>query len=150
MASNRWIKGPDFLWQNEDSWPEDVFCVGEVSSDDPEVRKEIQTYNVVSIAEQEDGVMNRLITRCSDWNKLKKSVAWLLRFKLWFQWKLRKKTEETELVKPFETCKMTVKEMGMAEHEIIKFVQMESFGEDIRLIKTKDIVSHSSSVRSCV
>ena len=35
----------------------------------------------------------------------------------------------------------------MAEREIIKFVQMESFREDIRLIKTKDIVSHSSSVR---
>ena len=54
--------------------------------------------------------------------------------------------EETESVKPFETCKMTVKEMDMAEHEIIKFVQMESFGEDIRLIKIKDIVSHSSSI----
>ena len=55
--------------------------------------------------------------------------------------------EETELVKPFETCKMTVKEMDMAEHETIKFVQMESFEEDIRLIKTKGIVSHSSSIR---
>ena len=38
LESNRWIKGPDFLWQNEDSWPEDVFCVGEVPNDDPEVR----------------------------------------------------------------------------------------------------------------
>ena len=54
--------------------------------------------------------------------------------------------EETELVKPFKTCKMTEKEMDMAEHEIIKFVQMELFGEDIRLIKTKGIVSHSSSI----
>ena len=34
--------------------------------------------------------------------------------------------EEIELVKPFEACKMTAKEMDMAEHEIIKFVQMES------------------------
>ena len=34
----------------------------------------------------------------------------------------------------------------MAEHEIIKFVQMKSFGEDIRLIKTKGIVSHSCSI----
>ena len=89
---------------------------------------------MVNIAEQEDCVMNRLITRCSDSNKLKKSVAWLLRFKLWLHWKLRKKMEETELVKPFETCKMTVKKMDMAEHEIMKFVQMESFGEDIRLM----------------
>ena len=51
---------------------------------------------------------------------------------------------ETEVVKSFETCKMTVKEMDMAE---IKFVQMESFREYIRLIKTKDIVSQSSSIR---
>ena len=101
---------------------------------------------MVFIAEQEDCVMNRLITRCSDWNKLKKSVAWLLRLKLWLQWKLRKKMEETELVKPFKTCKMTLKEMDMAEHEIIKLVQMESFGEDNRLIKTKGIVSQSSSI----
>ena len=72
---------------------------------------------MVNIAEQEDGVMNRLITRCSEWNKLKKSVAWLLQFKLWLQWKLRKKMEETELVKPLETCKMTVKVMEMAEHD---------------------------------
>ena len=41
---------------------------------------------------------------------------------------------------------MTVKEMDIAEHEIIKFVQMEAFGEDNRLIKTKCIVSHSSSI----
>ena len=34
----------------------------------------------------------------------------------------------------------------MAEHETRKFVQMESFGEDIRLIKTKGIVSHLSSI----
>ena len=147
MENNRWIKGPDFLWQIEDSWPKDVLCVGEIPSNDPEVRKEVQTYNVANIAEQEDCVMNRLTTRCSDWNKLKKSVAWLLRFKLWLQWKLQKKVEETELVKPFEACKMTVKEMDMAEHEIIKFVQMESFGEDIRLIKTKGVVSQSSSIR---
>ena len=64
------------------AWPKYVFCVGEIPSDDPEVRKEIQTYKVVNIAEQEDGVMNRLITRCSDLNKLKKPVAWLLLFKL--------------------------------------------------------------------
>ena len=89
---------------------------------------------MVNITEQEDCVMNRLITRCSDWNKLKKSVAWLLRFKLWLQRKLQKRMEETELVKPFETSKMTVKKMDMAEHEIMKFVQMESFGEDIRLM----------------
>ena len=98
MESNRWIKGPDFLWQNEDSWPKNVFCVVEVPSDDPKVRKEVQTYNVVKIAEQEDGVMNRLSTRCSNWNKQKKSVAWFLRFKLWLQWKLQKKMEGTELV----------------------------------------------------
>ena len=40
-------------------------------------------------------------------------------------------------MKPFKICKMTVKEMDMAEHETIKFVQMEFFGEDIRFIKTK-------------
>ena len=62
LESNRWIKGPDFLWQNEDSWPKDVLCVGEIHSDDPEVRIEVQTYNVVNIAEQENCVMNRLIT----------------------------------------------------------------------------------------
>ena len=78
LESNRWIKGPDFRWQNENSWPKDVLCVGEIPSNDPEVRKEVQTYNVANIAEQEDCVMNRLITRCSDWNKLKKSVAWIL------------------------------------------------------------------------
>ena len=54
--------------------------------------------------------------------------------------------EETELVKLFETWKMTVKEMDMAEHEIIKFVQMESFGEGIRLMKVKCIASQSSSL----
>ena len=27
LESNRWIKGPDFLWQNEDSWLEDVFVL---------------------------------------------------------------------------------------------------------------------------
>ena len=52
LKSNRRIKGPDFLWQNEDSWLKDVLCVGEIPSNDPEVRKEVQTYNVPNIAEQ--------------------------------------------------------------------------------------------------
>jgi len=35
----RWWKGPEFLWESEENWPQAE--IGEVSQDDPEVRDEV-------------------------------------------------------------------------------------------------------------
>ena len=41
---HRWWKGPEFLWQTEDSWP--ISIVGNVPDDDPEVRECLNIHQV--------------------------------------------------------------------------------------------------------
>ena len=78
MGNNRWISGS--LGLERSSWPA-VIKVSELKDDDPEVRKEIEIYV---------GDENPLIQYRSSWRKLKKSVAWLLRYKQWLSGKLCK------------------------------------------------------------
>ena len=39
MQKSQWIKGPDFLWQAEDHWPQQDSYKNEVDHNSPDVRK---------------------------------------------------------------------------------------------------------------
>ena len=40
----RWLKGPEYLWESEENWPEAE--IGEVSQNGPEVRDEVQVHSI--------------------------------------------------------------------------------------------------------
>ena len=40
----RWLTGPEFLWQPEKAWPAQPLSVGEISTEDPEVKKQIDIF----------------------------------------------------------------------------------------------------------
>lgn len=79
LKADTWVLGPKFLVEPELKWPVNPDLSGKVSSEDPEI-KTIMSVNAVQANEQTDLVM-RFISHFSSWNRLKRMVGWLLRFK---------------------------------------------------------------------
>eukprot|EP00112_Aurelia_sp_Birch-Aquarium-sp1_P001995 Seg1219.7 transcript_id=Seg1219.7/GoldUCD/mRNA.D3Y31 product="hypothetical protein" protein_id=Seg1219.7/GoldUCD/D3Y31 len=77
-SSSRWIQGPPFLWQSERSWlvkPE----IDEIPDDDVELKKKVRSFAVND--EKEASIISLMFLKFSVWMRLKKAVAWILRFK---------------------------------------------------------------------
>ena len=86
LKDDRWIRGPQFLWNDESSWPKMVE-IPELRDEDPAVRKEAQIYSIVVNGD----ALEKVIGYHSSWWKLRWCVAWLLRYKQY----IRGKLEET-------------------------------------------------------
>ena len=74
-----WLKGPEFLWQEEKSWPEQPQIPG-ITDIDSEVRKTARVHATIQTGQEHP--LNILIRQSSSWSQLMKSVAWLHRCKL--------------------------------------------------------------------
>ncbi|KAF7659396.1 hypothetical protein LDENG_00298810, partial [Lucifuga dentata] len=74
-----WVSGPNFLLHPESEWPVNSDDIVNLPSDDPEVKK-VVAVNAVQAKEEIDAV-TYMIHYFSSWTHLKKSVAWILRFK---------------------------------------------------------------------
>ena len=114
IDNERWINGPTFLQKDEDAWPEQTESPN--LPEDAEVKKEAQVY-VANQDKSDTPVMERIIARHSDWYKLKKSVAWILRLKEI----LRCRITNSDCTVP--SGSLQVRELHLAEEEIIKHVQ---------------------------
>ncbi|XP_059371009.1 uncharacterized protein LOC132158999 [Carassius carassius] len=78
MKNMSWIHCPSFLKEPENKWPETNHDLS-TKMDDSEV-KHLASVNLVCAVDGTDAV-NNLINYYSDWYKLKRAVAWILRFK---------------------------------------------------------------------
>ena len=109
LGSNCWVHGPDFLWKNEDEWLKSLI-VEEVSNDDVEVKKEVLCGSMKMKSVSNIGEL--LFLKTSNWHKLKKTVARLLRFKALFCRKFQTSSESNEEI---QMGRITVKELQEAE-----------------------------------
>ena len=50
IKKNRWIRGPDFLWEQKSRWPAQPTTVREVPDDDPEIKKGTRTSTLEQVA----------------------------------------------------------------------------------------------------
>ena len=74
-----WNHGPDFLLQHKHRWALDVPMSHEVSLDDPEVKR-VTSNMIVTVAAQDNHPIDQMINYYSDYYRLKKAVAWLVRW----------------------------------------------------------------------
>ena len=126
IKNDRWLIGPEFLWEDEARWPKmiDIPCV---KDDDPEIRKESQVYT----ASVSRDVMGEVIKYYSTWWKLKVTISWLLRYKRYLRNKALPRAgcskSNYELVER-RGC-LVVEELQEAEDEILRYIQEKEFPE---------------------
>lgn len=91
MQGGIWINGPDFLLDKECDWSEQPVRRKETLQNDPEV-KNGATVNMIKVEENMEPI-DKLISYYSDWHKLKRAVAWILKVKENL-WKLKEERKE--------------------------------------------------------
>ena len=137
LQNKRWMRGPDFLWKSEDAWPNQQYSVSTVAENNPEIKREPQVFSTNA----EAGLTLGQLFRCfSQWDRLKKFVAWILRYRA----NLRRavvccKSGPMPLNNAARIEPMTVEEMNKAEREILTQVQKESFKKEIATLKVASI-----------
>ena len=78
LKNKRWVRGPDFLWKSEDAWPSQQCLVSMVAENDPEVKRESL---VLSTKAEAGSTLGQFFGCLSKWHRLKKFVAWILRYR---------------------------------------------------------------------
>ena len=76
--SEKWFYDPSFLWKKESDWnlnDEETF---HLHNEDPEVKNDRCVYS--TRVSQEFGLMHTLETGISDWNRMKRLLAYMLKF----------------------------------------------------------------------
>ena len=135
IKNDRWLTGPEFLWEEEERWPA-MAEIPILKDDDPEVRKENQIY----VASTSRDVMEELMMYYSSWWKLKVAVSWILRYKRYLKNKILQRRESSLTKQEFEerSSHLTLDELREAEHEIFRYVQAREFPEVIALQSEAD------------
>ena len=148
LNNKRWLKGPDFLWKSEEDWPNQQFKTSTVAENDPEVKKESQVFSTKT--ETEKNTLNQLFRHFSQWYRLKKFVAWLLRYRANLRKAaLQRKSGSMPDNQVISIEPMTVEELDMAESVILAHVQKESFKEEIAILKNSraDVTTRKPQVK---
>ncbi len=164
LKSDTWLSGPKFLVEPEMKWPINPDVSGNVSPEDPEIKAVISVY-AVQATEQADTVM-RFMSHFSSWIRLKRTVAWLLRFKSWLwdrvqrrkqlkavltQSGLDKEQLERRMEEEMHSVKaqaaqgsLSLEEFDKAETAIVCFCQRKWFPEEIASLQKGESVKRTS------
>ena len=134
VNDSRWLRGLDFLWRSESSWPVAPSPAMEVSPADPEVKSTAEVYSQSTEFREEP--MNNIFERFSSWHGLKKFIAWILRYRN----NLRSAVEQRRsgyitVNKETKVVPITLDELRVAEKEILRHVQEESFKEELAILR---------------
>ena len=117
-----WIEEPEFLRQTNESWPKSAAAMStNVDETDPKVKRPIVFANEVS----ESSPLTAVIQRCSSWDRLKRIVAWCLRYKTKLQEAVKKKRSGKSIENETRghISPVDVSEIKTAEREILQHVQ---------------------------
>ena len=124
-----WLKGPEFLLTGD--YPQ-TSVLPVVCDSDPEVKREATSFAIVP-------PVASFLNYYSNFEKLKRAVACLLRYKVFFIKRSRK-----------EACDMakylSLLELRNAEKEIVKYLQRNEFSREIDLISSGKHVQKDSKL----
>ena len=141
INNSKWLNGPMFLRKNEESWPSDLTNVqNQLSDDDPELKPDVQSHSQTLSHRPNEDFLSSLIQRHSSWEKLKRTVAWLLRFKSWFIARYSQRSKNPSVIM------LSVDELQRDERAIVKHVQRIAFPEALRALQMISSLKYSRQV----
>lgn len=144
-----WLSGPSFIIQSSDMWPTNPDPTI-LECEDLEVKKMVQIH---AVQIQLSNATDKLMLHFSSWIKLKRAVAWFLKLKrLLMELRMKRKemsasNEEHKMEdfkKKMKRMDLTCADLNEAESEIVKYVQMQYFKEDIMTLKEQKGVKRNS------
>ena len=97
----------------------------EIQDDDPEVKREMKVHTI-SIKE---GILERLESLISDWMRMKRVVAWILKYKKILSSRVRQNS-----VKILPKIGLGVSLLEEAQREIIRLHQQQAFKEEVEAL----------------
>ena len=142
-----WLKGPDFLWKDEDAWP--IAPIGLISTPpvDPELLKvhQVNCTNTFDIT-SDKVTLYKLLTHYSSWSRLRRAVAYLLRLKQF----LLTKSKNGITKNMFSSQYLSVEEFRASTLAIVKLVQIKYFHKELNSLKNNDrfLVSGTKNIHS--
>ena len=127
--------------------------MGKISPNDPEVKKTAQAF-ASETSEQIKDYISKTFERFSSWTRLKRVVVWILRYKgmLLRQSQLRKENKKINFQSgKGEIVSLTVCKIRDAEEVIIKYVQNQSFKEDMQTLSrvTEETQDKKIALKKC-
>ena len=131
LKNREWREGPVFLTTGEKSEKKQY----EIPAEDEEVKQEVV---VNAVLEEEGHPIDKMIKYFSDWFKVKRAIAWVIKLKERLLKKIKGRRKE----------RIMVKDLREAEKLVIKHVQEEKYGQEIRSLRERSSVPKSSSIRS--
>lgn len=156
LKANSWLTGPSFLTKPESEWPKMPSYTLKLSVNDLEV-KEV-CVNAVS-ADNSD-YTSQFFSHYSDWYRLKRAIAWFLKFKSTLKTLMEKRNELCHSLRDnlavnselqnfkssLSGVTLTVSDLEKAEEEIIRYSQTIMFPEEIKALQQGKTVKHSSAL----
>ena len=137
MDMQLWLEGPKFLRSHKSNWlPSEVDP--SLAPDDPEVKK-VSRESVITFVSSihEEHPMDKLVGYYSDWNRLIRAVAWLIRGR-----KILLKSNSIVFSK-----ELSLSEVRYAEIEIIKNAQMKYYSKEFDTLAAEGKVDRNSHIR---
>ena len=129
----RWLKGPDFLVQDEDTWPASP-TESPIPDRDEEIKKEVQV-NAVFVGNSFDN----FVAYFSSFFLLVRALAYMARFTAYFRHKFQHAAAP-------QTGLLQSRELNSVLMSLIAYVQSQSFDTEIKAINSKGFVPASSRV----
>ena len=122
ILNKRWLNGPQFLKEEKEFWPLDnSLRHQELPDDDQEVKRDPNYHCQILMRGNDRNVLSRLIEHRSSWERLRRTVAWLLRFKSWFIGQ-RSPSPLSTICTSAKPSLLSVNEVQVAEREILKHI----------------------------
>lgn len=123
LANERWLRGPQFLWEREEHWPQNK--VEDIPVDRLELKKE-KTITMTDVEGRTQCKLYELLERHSSWTKLLKSVAWIGKFIEW----LKNGKRATHK-------RVTTSDIKKASVVVVALVQQQTFQQEIHDLTRK-------------
>ncbi|KAK7882611.1 hypothetical protein WMY93_028785 [Mugilogobius chulae] len=159
IQTHVWLQGPAFLCEPIELWPENKQQLGDLTTEDPEIKNTLVCANAV---EETGDVIQEFLQYFSSWFRLKKAVAWILKVRSTLLELCRKRKElhatksqpevEKEMISfkkslfQTDTNKLTVNDLTAAEQEIIRYCQAKAFGKELVALKLGQGIKRNSSI----
>ena len=118
-----WFNGSKFLWKSEFQWPKPIAT--NIPDNDPEIKKEIK----VNVMIMNVWVLEKLETSISNWIKMVRLVAWVIKFKMILLTRIRKKSNSAR--EELQQGRLTVSLLDEARKLIVRWYQQKAFSEEI-------------------